>query len=169
MKKISIYIVEDNEVYAELLKKTLNANPKFDLHHFSTGETMLKELEINTPDILILDYFLDSKVRKAMDAMSLMETIKSKNKAPHIILLTSLDDVESAVDALKAGAYDYIVKDKNAIDKLNHSINNLTELVHLRYEVQKQKAGMQYRLLLFMAILALLSLATVLILKVTSV
>ncbi len=167
MKQISIFIVEDNEVYAELLKQTLSSNPLYKLEHFSTGELMLEALKNTTPDILILDYYLDSSVRKAMNAMQIMAEIKESNINPNIVLLTSLDDVESAVEALKAGAYDYIVKDRNAIDKLNHSITNLTELMQLKHELEKKKAGMQYRLLFIMALLASIALTTMLILNAT--
>ena len=88
-EQINIFIVEDDEVYAKTLRgfivsRFLEANIKI----FPVGETSLLKMSIH-PDIVIMDYFLNSKFAEAMDGLEIIKHIRSQSPKTNIIVLSS--------------------------------------------------------------------------------
>ncbi len=109
---------------------------------FDSGEALLKGLDHDIPDIILLDL--------KMSGMSGLETLKHlRPKAPNtlVILLTAYGTIENAVEAMKLGAYDFLLKsvDLSVIDPV---VNRAIEHLGLRNRImfETQDIGKQYRL-----------------------
>ncbi|MBS1764782.1 MAG: response regulator [Bacteroidetes bacterium] len=139
-KNTMIFIVDDDPMQLSMLKDHLSAMANFDINTFSTGEECLAQIG-KAPDIVFLDYNLNSKNSNAMDGLDVLQEIKSKSPSSEVIMLSGQDKIEVAVDTMKYGAYDYIVKGESAFYRAEKAIFNLYRLTKL-----KRNAGM-YRTL----------------------
>ena len=109
---IKIFAVEDDPVYTKFLNYVLALNPDFETHFFSTGEDFLNHLHEN-PSIVTLDYTLPD-----MPGEEILKQIKNYNPEIDVIIISGQDQIGTAVDLLKMGAYDYIIKDLETKERL---------------------------------------------------
>ncbi len=128
-----IFIVEDNPTYLNLLNLSLHENNYDDTEMYSSGEECLSNLH-KDPDIVILDYQLGG-----MNGLDVLNTIKKVNPKIQVIFLSAQETLEVAIKSLKLKAYDYIIKDEHAFDKLFELIAKITRQGNLREEEDKLK------------------------------
>jgi DNA-binding NtrC family response regulator len=114
--QLSLFIVEDNQMYSLYIDNLLKEQFNFKVSTFPNGEACVKDLYL-TPDIIVLDYMLGG-----MDGLQVLSAIKKQLPDTPVILLTGQKDMETAVRLMKAGAYEYIIKDKDAPEKLVSAI-----------------------------------------------
>lgn len=124
-----IYVVEDNKIYnhfvCEYLRKLKYSNVKSFLSGKNCIETVLKG---ESPDIVIQDYFLDD-----CTGIEVMKGVKKHSKNSEFIFLTVNGSLEEAVNTVKMGAYDYILKDNDTtLEKVAKNIEDLIILIHRR-------------------------------------
>ncbi|UII32914.1 sigma-54 dependent transcriptional regulator [Fulvivirga ulvae] len=129
MAKFSIYVVEDDEWYRELLSHNLSLNPDYEIRKFDAAKTFLEELGKN-PDVVTLDYRLPD-----MEGEEVLKRIKDYNPAIEVIIISEQEKIETAVNLLNLGAYDYIVKSRDIRDKLLNTVNNIRKQSHLQAKV----------------------------------
>jgi DNA-binding NtrC family response regulator len=122
---ISILVVDDEEPLRRLLKKEL-ARKSFQVEVAQDGETALALLKENVYDVVLLDI-----VMPGIDGIELMKKIKNDPAAPAIIVLTGRATVETAVEAMKNGSYDYLTKPYK-LDELVIVINRAYEYRRLQ-------------------------------------
>ena len=141
-----LYIVEDNEMFAETVKLGLENTPNTTVKVFYTGEKMLAHLveKKETPDVVILDFFLNSSVTDAKNGDLILTEFRKYYRekgqiAPSVIMLTASKDINSAVSLLKKGAKDYIIKDDSFFNNLSKSIATIFELRKIKEESKKHK------------------------------
>lgn len=129
-----IFVVEDNQMYNKLVVSYLKTNKFSNVESFLSGEEALKNMNKN-PDIVIQDYLLDG-----MTGIEVLIKAKKTNPDVEFIFLSGQDSIDIAINSMKYGAYDYIVKDQMALQKMVNKIlkiNSVTELVksNKRYKV----------------------------------
>jgi DNA-binding response OmpR family regulator len=83
---------------------------QFEMEDFSVdtatdGSDALEKIKMNNYDIVLLDV----KMPK-MGGMDVLKEMKKQNKYPHVIMLSAVDDVPTAIECVKLGAKDYIQK-----------------------------------------------------------
>lgn len=109
-----IFLIEDDEIYAEFVKKALSQNSEYQINTFTTAEDALKAVNGKLPDVMIIDYKLPG-----MSGIELYEKIKNqigeKNK---VIMLSALDDGNMVLSFIQKGVRDYVIKDENVIESL---------------------------------------------------
>jgi DNA-binding NarL/FixJ family response regulator len=157
--KINIFIVEDNKVFTIALKayiETSFANIPIQIHSFETGETCIEKFNEEKPQIVILDYYLNSEFINAADGIHILDWIKNENPDTSVIMLTSEDTLDIATKSIKHGASDYIVKTNTQFEKINFSLSNLLKMIKAKSDARKYK----YSVVLFECLL-LLVIATV--------
>ncbi len=139
-RTIKIFAVEDDPTYVKFLHYVLGLNPDFDYEVFTTGKACLAQLH-RQPQIITLDYSLPDTTGR-----ELLEKIKAHNPDIQVIILSSQEDITTAVELLKLGAYDYINKDEDARNRLINSINNALKNVRLVNELNflKQEITQKY-------------------------
>jgi len=118
-RAMTIFLVEDDTIYAEFVKKSLNSKSAYTINIFHTAEDGLKSLNTMLPDVLIIDYKLPG-----MSGIDLYEKVKSrltdKNK---VVMLSALDDGNMVLNFIQRGVRDYVIKDENVIESLEAVIN----------------------------------------------
>jgi DNA-binding NtrC family response regulator len=103
-QKFSVLVVDDEEDIREILSRKLSA----DGHRILTasdGEQALEKLQDHACDLLITDL----KMPK-MGGLELLIKVKEKFPTIEIIVMTAYGSIESAVEAMRKGAYDYLTK-----------------------------------------------------------
>lgn len=125
-----IYVVEDNEWYNKLLVHTLSLNPDFEVKSFFSGEEMLKNL---TPKVKVvtLDYRLGDTTGD-----QLLPLIKKVSPSTEVIVVSEQSDISVAIELLKLGAYDYIVKSEDIKSRILNSINHIKGNIGLKEQIQ---------------------------------
>jgi len=142
-----IFIVEDNPVYNKLIINYLQSK-RFDrIESFFSGEECLKRIG-EKPDIVIQDYLLEG-----MDGIEVLKQFKKVHSHAEFIFLSGQDSVDVAVNTLKLGAFDYIVKDQMALKKLVDKISRIMAMQKLLKSNRRYKTGIT---LFFVALVALI-------------
>src|SRR5580692_3558552 len=112
-----IFVVDDDEMLSMALEDYLERNSSHEVHLFNTGEECLEHLE-EQPDIIILDYNLNSVKKDAANGLIILEAIKRLNKSIYVVMLSSQEASWIVVQTVKMGATEYVVKDENAFEKI---------------------------------------------------
>ncbi|MEX1001574.1 MAG: sigma-54 dependent transcriptional regulator [Crocinitomicaceae bacterium] len=136
-KPFTLFVVEDNEWYNKLLCHNLSLIPNYEVQSFTTGKDALKALDA-FPDVVTVDYRLPD-----MLGSELLKSIKSYNPAIEVIIISEQDEIEVAVELLKEGASDYLVKSKSIKNRLLHTVRQLEEKTGLKNEVNQLKHELQ--------------------------
>jgi DNA-binding NtrC family response regulator len=137
LDSFKIFIVEDDPFYGRLLKHHLSLNPDYEVELFTSGKACLQEL-YRKPDVVSVDYGLPD-----MNGDVLLKKILALNSNIPVVIISGQEDIATAVDLLKKGARDYIVKDENTKDLLWRSIINIRENSDLKQEVETLKVQLE--------------------------
>jgi len=141
-KQTTIFIVEDNRVFRLALKADIEvafANMPIKIHLFETGESCMQEIKKEKPQIVILDYNLNSTVPNAADGIKILDWIKRESYETKVIMLTADDHIDIALKAFHHGASDYVVKTDTKFSKINYSLFNLIKMMEATNEAKKYK------------------------------
>ena len=124
MSQKHIFIVDDNEMFAEMVKDHLSAKPKYQLTIFNTGEDCIRNLHKN-PDLIILDFHLNDVFKDAANGLQILEEIKKENPRTHVIMLSSQEKYTVAAQTISKGAVQYVVKDDDAFTNISRIIEDI--------------------------------------------
>lgn len=137
-KSSLVFIVDDDEIYLDTLEQNLkkSSDSSMIFKRFPTGEKCLEAID-EKPDIVILDYYLNSKNEKAMNGMEALKRIKSLYPDIQVLMLSGQDSLEVAVNCIKNGANDYIVKSETAFVRATHLVKNMCYNIGLFRNVKR--------------------------------
>jgi DNA-binding NtrC family response regulator len=121
INKHLIFVVEDDNFFLELVKDDLSENEAYIVKGFSTAESCLDELHQN-PDVIVLDFYLDKENPDAMNGMEALDKIVLGTPASKVIMLSGQDSLDTATTLLDKGAFDYVIKDMDAVSILQKKI-----------------------------------------------
>lgn len=140
MGRIKVFVVEDDLMYSKILKHKLSMDPEFDVKLFSDGKSFERYID-DKPDIVTLDHSLPD-----VTGLELLKKIKKQQPNTKVIVLSAQEDVATALEMIRNGAYDYIIKDTQAMDKLWHLIHQANEKIELEKEVEmlSNEVGAKY-------------------------
>ena len=119
-----IFIVDDDKMLTEALSDYLTRKVPHNLKVFHTGEECLRHLSEN-PDIIILDYYLNSEKKDAATGLEILQVLKKNSPRSHVIMLSSQERYGLAMQTIQKGAEQYVIKDENAFEKISSMINEL--------------------------------------------
>lgn len=119
--KLTIFLVDDDAVFLKSLEIEFLQHSNFAIQTFATGELCLEKI-VENPDVIILDYHLDGINKNAMNGMETLDKIKELNIDIPVIMLSSQDKIEVAVNCMHHKAYDYIVKSETAFIRIQKTI-----------------------------------------------
>ncbi|MGZ3757149.1 MAG: sigma-54-dependent transcriptional regulator [Mucilaginibacter sp.] len=140
MSIYNIFIVEDDKWYGEILKYHISLNPEYRVTRFETAKECLDSLYLQ-PDLVTIDFSLPD-----MPGDKLYKKIREINSTVPVIVISSQDKITVAVDLLKMGVSDYLVKDDATKDLLWNSIIRIKENQTLKKEVEylKEELGQKF-------------------------
>ena len=138
-KPFKIIVVEDNEWYNKLLVHSLSLNKDFEIENYFSGKEFLEHLnqEIN---VVTLDYRLPD-----INGNELLKKIKEYNEDIEVIIISEQENIETAVELLKSGAYDYIVKEKDIRDRLLNTVNHIRNKSTLKARVSSLQEEVEHK------------------------
>lgn len=125
--KYSVLIVDDDKLVNEFLFETVK-RAGYDCHTVFSGEEAIVEFKQRSYDIVLTDLKM-----KEVDGIALTKKIKSLNSDTVVIMMTAYGNVETAVKAIKMGAYDFLLKPVSP-ETVEHLLTRVTEMLTLRTE-----------------------------------
>mgnify|MGYP006284169019 CR=1 FL=1 len=121
--KSTILLVDDDFIFLEMLKESLVDEDKYNIVGFQSGEECLNHLHLK-PDIIVLDYFLNSENPNAKNGLDVLKEIKKRDSKVKVIILSGQEDGNLVYDFVRENAANYVVKDDNAFDNIKKAIEN---------------------------------------------
>ena len=138
MQKLSILVVDDGQSQREMLRDFLRSEGHT-VMEAEEGEKALKTVRGGHFDLILLDYKMPG-----MDGLQVLKEVKHINPEIDVIIITAYGTIETAVDALKAGAIDYITKPVE-LDELIILVNRIAERRQLIQENKLLKEDLSKR------------------------
>lgn len=136
-KKYKIFVVDDNNMFLKVMYKFLSQNEKFEVYALSSGRECISRLN-EKPDIISLDYTLPD-----FNGKEVLEKIMEITPETQVVVVSGQNDINTAIDLLKLGAYDYIVKGIDTRDKILIAIEKIIEKIELKNENSRLKQAVQ--------------------------
>jgi two-component system, OmpR family, response regulator len=122
--KIKLFLVDDDAVFLKSLEIEFLQHADFVIETYATGELCVANLSHN-PDVIILDYHLDGIDKTAMNGMDTLDKIKSSNPDISVVMLSSQDKIDVAINCMHHRAFDYVVKSETAFVRLKKIITTI--------------------------------------------
>ncbi len=129
MSSFKIFIVEDEVVFAKILAHHLSHNPDYEVEIFTNGKECINNLYKN-PSVITLDYNMPG-----LSGLEVLNKIKEFNPELPVIIVSGQQEISTAVELLKKGAYDYLLKDKDTKERLWNIIRYIREHHQLKQKV----------------------------------
>ena len=137
--KLKLTLVDDDAQMSEMLKDFFSGRfPSSIISSYPTGELALQGM-FESPDLIVLDYHLDSSDPTAMNGLQVLKKIKDQFPDVPVIFLSGQEKAEIAANTMKYGAYDYVVKNESAFHRLEILTNNILGHAHLKKNLGTQK------------------------------
>lgn len=135
MESLSIVIIEDDEAHFELMKRAIDrAIPSASVDYFEDAGACLERLDKITPDVIITDYLIPG-----MNGLEFLEALKKENKDIPVVMITGQGDENIAVQAMKLGAWDYMVKSADFFTLLPSVIEKVVGERKLKESLQRSE------------------------------
>ncbi|MFH1121257.1 MAG: sigma-54 dependent transcriptional regulator [Bacteroidota bacterium] len=137
---LKIFIVEDDVIFAKIMSHHLTLNPEYEVEIFPDGKSLLKNLYKN-PTLISLDYNLPD-----MTGLEVLKQVREFNQDLPVVIVSGQQDVATAIELLKKGAYDYILKDQDTKERLWNITKNIRENIKLRQKIAdlEEEIGRKY-------------------------
>lgn len=133
--KVKLFLVDDDALFLKSLEIEFLQHADFTIGTYATGELCVENLSHN-PDVIILDYLLAGIDKNAMNGLETLDKIKAFNPDIPVVMLSSQDKIEVAINCMHHRAFDYVVKSETAFVRLqkNH---------HYHFPLQKNGKGIE--------------------------
>jgi two-component system sensor histidine kinase NreB len=136
---MNIVLIDDDEVFSILFKKILeNTEIKANIYSFINGSSFLAYGNFELIDFLFIDFNLPD-----FNALGLIATLQSSAFNAPIVVLTGMGDEKKAVNIMKAGAFDYLLKDEINTELIKHVIRSGLQL----FKARKEEKEVQLKLI----------------------
>jgi len=126
-KTEKLFIVDDDALTANLYAQHLKNLGYEDVQLFDDGQDCLNAL-IEEPTIILLDHQMEN-----LSGMEVLQKVKRFDPNIYVVFISGQEDIATAVDALKYGAFDYIIKGQNdlkSIEEVLVKIKNVNEMLN---------------------------------------
>lgn len=132
-----IFIVEDEPQYMHALKHSLEQRHFSNIKAFASGEECLENID-EKPTIVLLDFLLGEG---KMNGLQVLKEIKKFSPQTQVVFLTGLEKLEIALETVKNGAYDYVVKNEAAFERIRNLLKRIAFEGQIREENLRLKKG----------------------------
>lgn len=136
--KFSVLVVDDDKLVNDLVTETIS-RAGYDCTSCLSGEDALVKFKAYTYDIVLTDLKM-----KEMDGITLLDRVKHIHPETTVVLMTAYGTVETAVKAIKMGAYDFLLKPVTP-EALEHIMSRITELLELRNKTKIMQRDLEHK------------------------
>lgn len=143
-KRQKIIILDDHPVYLNLIAQHLAQTEHFLIKKFTKVDEFLNGLINKKPEIIVMDYHMDGDNGKEVNGLEVIKKIRDANPESYVIVLTRDDKIETAVNCIKAGAYDYVVKNESAFVRVQNMLHNINHILYAKKEASINKQAMRF-------------------------
>jgi two-component system, OmpR family, response regulator len=133
--KMKLFLVDDDAIFLKMLAIEFLQDADIEIETFATGELCLTNLA-NYPDLIILDYHLNGIDKLAMNGIQTLDKIKAINPGTPVVMLSSQDKIDVAVNCMHHKAYDYIVKSETAYFRIKKIIEAIIQTQKLEQSLE---------------------------------
>jgi DNA-binding NtrC family response regulator len=133
-EKVKIFLVDDDAVYLKLLEIEFLQHADFTIETYATGELCIAKLD-HLPDLIVLDYYLDGIEKNAINGIETLDRIKAIYPDMPVVILSSQDSIDVAIDCMHHQAYDYVVKSETAFVRLQKIITTIFRFQKIEKEL----------------------------------
>lgn len=130
-----MFLVDDDAVFLKSLEIEFRLAGNYRIETFPSGELCVNALS-RKPDVIILDYHLDGITKGAMNGMETLDKIKLVRPDLPVIMLSSQDKIEVAVNCIHHGATDYVVKSETAFLRILKIISSVFHFNKIEKELK---------------------------------
>lgn len=123
-EKIKLYLVDDDAFFLKALELEFLKHADFEIKTFATGELCLENIK-NQPDVIFLDYHLNGIEKFAINGMETLDKIKAIDPDIPVVMLSSQDKIDVAINCMHHRAFDYVVKSETAFLRLQKIISTI--------------------------------------------
>ncbi len=123
-EKIKIFLVDDDALFLKNLEIEFKQHADFEIETYATGELCLQNL-YHHPDVIILDYHLEGIETNAINGLQTLDKIKIFNPDIPVVMLSSQDKIDVAINCMHHRAFDYVVKSETAFVRLQKIITTI--------------------------------------------
>ncbi|BDI15537.1 hypothetical protein ANSO36C_13390 [Nostoc cf. commune SO-36] len=135
---ITVFFVEDSAEDRALYRRFLDRDDRYtyEIYEFESGKEALEVCQWKTPDVILLDYRLPD-----MDGLEFLHELQRQTQGSHtsVMMLTGQGDETIAVQAIKSGAQDYLVKGKLTADNLRRAVHGASKHKQLMRQLKQQQ------------------------------
>jgi DNA-binding NtrC family response regulator len=127
IKTTKIFIVDDDQLTSNIYAQHLKNLGYVDVSIFDNGQDCLNAL-IEEPTVILLDHYMNN-----LTGMEVLQKVKRFDPNIYVVFISGQEDISTAVEALKFGAFDYIIKgqdDIRSIEKVMIKIKNVNEMLN---------------------------------------
>jgi DNA-binding NtrC family response regulator len=121
-KQYRIFLVDDDIFCLNLTEQHIRNLGNTDITVFESGTDCLNHLE-SKPDIIFLDHQMDT-----LTGFEVLKKIKRFNPNIYVVMLSAQENMKTAVDSLKYGAFDYLIKGDNQEEKISDVLTRINEV-----------------------------------------
>jgi DNA-binding NtrC family response regulator len=146
--EFSIFLVDDDPFFLSVCEQYLHNAGYQRITKFESSTDFLNSLQLQ-PDLILLDYSMDS-----LNGIETLKKIKRFNPDLMVVFISGQENIDIAVNALKYGAFDYLIKNQISEEKLKTVIDKGLTLKNLL--AKRNKKSVLKRLLPFIGLAVLL-------------
>jgi len=125
------FVVDDDRHYARLLSYRVSKGAGHEVEVLHSGEEAIARLGDGAPDLVLLDIMMPG-----LDGVETLKRMRKLRPDLPVVMISAQGDVETAVEAMRLGAYDYITKGQDDLVKLDKVVEHVKERVRLSREVE---------------------------------
>lgn len=142
-----MFVIDDDPIQTEMISDYLKERYIFELRKYETGEAAMHDIQTLKPEIVVLDYHLNSNSSESKNGIEVLKEIKKVSPQTKVIMFSAQDNINIALESMRNGAYDYIIKGETSFNKLENTVNRLGEVHRLEAVTTAQR-----RTIIFLAV-----------------
>ncbi|MCG8310268.1 MAG: response regulator [Cytophagales bacterium] len=119
IRKFKIFIVDDDLFCLNLYERYLMSLGMTDISVYDNGSACLNDL-VKKPEVVFLDHNME-----VLNGFEMLKKIKRYDPNIHVVMVSAQEDMKTAIDSLKFGAFDYIIKDDQEKQKMGDVLSRI--------------------------------------------
>ena len=133
--KIVLFLVDDDALFLKSLEIEFLSKSDYVIKTYATGELCLSNL-FQKPDLIVLDYHLNGIDKNAKNGIETLDKIKAFSPDIPVVMLSSQDKIDVAINCMHHRAFDYVVKSETAFMRLQKAITSIFRFKKMEKELK---------------------------------